>query len=239
MLYPNQLIQKGSKNEVAVKALKLRLNEVMNSTLDPTNGNFGESTEAVVKQYQKKAQLLDDGVVGSLTWERLFTVATVVQPHSNILRIRAIEIADTQLFVRELTGKNDGKEVEAYLKDVGLAKGYPWCAAFVYWCFDEAAEALQQKNPLIKTGGVLDHWRRTKAKKILSGKPEVGDIFIMDFGKGKGHTGLVNEVKNGRIYTVEGNTSADPAYAAADRDGNGVFERNRPISTIKGFIRYE
>jgi hypothetical protein len=36
----------------------------------------------------------------------------------------------TQLYVRELTGNNDGKEVEAYLRLTGNRKGDSWCGAF-------------------------------------------------------------------------------------------------------------
>lgn len=36
----------------------------------------------------------------------------------------------TQLYVRELTGRNDGKEVEAYLRLTGNQKGESWCGAF-------------------------------------------------------------------------------------------------------------
>src|ERR1044072_9000961 len=33
---------------------------------------------------------------------------------------------------REATGRNDGPRVEHYLSRVGLGKGYPWCAAFMF-----------------------------------------------------------------------------------------------------------
>ena len=241
MSFPG-LIKNGSKDIVSVKAIKVRLNLLLKSKLDVNNGNFGDSTEAVVKQFQKQAQLLPDGVVGELTWERLFTEATEVKPHSNILRLRALEIADTQLFVREKTGKNDGVEVESYLKAVGLGKGYAWCMAFVFWLFLRASTELKIANPVPKTAGVLDCY--AKAKKLGYVIPhddvQAGDQFIMDFGKGAGHTGLVTEVKSAtHVYTVEGNTSADPSYAAADREGNGVFERNRSKSSILAFIRYQ
>lgn len=234
---PDELIKKGSTNAVAVKAIKLRLNEVLGTKLDVLNGHFGDVTEEAVKEFQRRNQLSADGVVGELTWERLFTVSQIVKPSSTILRIRALEIADTQLFVREKTGRNDGKEVEEYLASVGLGKGYAWCAAFVFWCFEKASKDLKRANPVTKTAGVLNHWAKTKGEK-LTANPQEGDIFIMDFGKGAGHTGLVSNVKGNRIYTVEGNTSADPTYTAEDREGNGVFERNRPMSSIKGYIRY-
>lgn len=238
MNYCGKIIEKGSTDQVSVKAIKVRLNTLIGSSLDVTNGNFGESTEAVVKQFQKRNQLISDGRVGELTWERLFTIVKPLAVQSTLLRIRAMEIMDSQLFVRELTGKNDGVEVEKYLKSVGLGKGYAWCMAFVYWGFQTGSKELGVINPVPKTAGVLDCYAKAKGMHLVTGDPEEGDQFIMDFGKGAGHTGVVTEVKNGRIYTVEGNTSADPSYSGEDREGNGVFERARQISTIKAFLRY-
>lgn len=237
MNWCGKIIEKGSKDDVSVKAIKVRLNDLTGSTLDVTNGNFGDSTADVVKNFQRANQLNPDGRVGELTWERLFTVIDPLKVQSKILRLRAMEIADGQLFVREKTGKNDGEQVEEYLRTVGLGKGYAWCMAFVFWAFKKSADELNILNPVPKTAGVLDCL--SKAKKYVVKTPQEGDQFIMDFGKGAGHTGIVTEVKNGRIYTVEGNTSADPTYAGEDREGNGVFERSRAISSIKAFIRYE
>lgn len=237
MLYPNQVIKKGSALSEAVKAVKVRLNLITGSTLDVTNGNFGDSTETVVKQFQKSRNLVQDGEIGEFTWEQLFKdVATPTAVSATTLSGRAIEIAKTQLKVREKTGHNDGEAVESYLKSVGLGKGYAWCAAFVYWCFNEAAKELGIKNPLDKTAGVLDHWNKSVTEHVTT--PQPGDIFIMDFGKGNGHTGIVTAVKNDIVRTIEGNTGADPTTSAEDRDGQGVFERSRKISAIKGFIRY-
>lgn len=231
-----EVIKKGTTEAEAVKAVKVRLNACIKSNLDIHNGNFGLDTEAAVRLFQKQQQLLADGVVNQLTWERLFTVRPKVKITATELRTRALEIANTQLFVREKTGKNDGVEVEAYLKSTGLGKGYAWCMAFVFWAFSKAATDLKIPNLMPKTAGVLDGLRRSKKYVVL--KPMPGDIFIMDFGDGKGHAGFVEEIKGDYIYTVEGNTSADPSYKAEDREGNGVFERRRAISTIKAFIRY-
>lgn len=239
MNYCGKVISEGSTDQVAVKAIKLRLNEAIGTKFDLTNPNFGPATKEAVKTFQRKNQLIADGAVGELTWERLFTVIELQEPSSPILRIRAMEIAKTQLFVREKTGHNDGKEVEAYLKLLGLPKGYPWCMAFVYWCFSEAAKQLDVLNPVPKTAGVMDCYSKAKGKYLVTGEPEPGDQFIMDFGKGNGHTGLVEDNRKPKVYTVEGNTAADPTYAGEDRDGNGIFERNRSISGIKAFLRYE
>ena len=233
-----KLIKKGTSDAEAVKAIKAKLNSTIGSTLDVANGNFGDSTVNVVKQFQRRNQLLPDGVVGELTWERLFTPSVEIAPHSKTLSLRAIEIMDTQLYVREKTGNNDGVEVEEYLKYVGLPAGYAWCMAFVFWGFQKAYEDLNIRNPVPRTAGVLDCYRKAQLMGYEVFEPEVGDQFILDFGGGKGHTGMVTELRSGKkVLTVEGNTSADPSYAAEDREGNGVFERLRPIGKMK-FLRY-
>lgn len=225
-------IQKGSTNADAVKLIKQRINQIYGPTLDATSPNFGDSTETVIKRFQKERRLLDDGIVGLLTWTRLFEITPIpVQVTASTLAQRALEVARTQLGIREATGHNDGEAVESYLRSVGLGKGYAWCQAFVYWSFNQAAKALGVENPTAKTAGVLDHWAKTTGQKVSQPKP--GDVFIMDFGGGKGHTGFVKEVKGTMIITIEGNTND-----ANSREGDGVYERIRSISSCKGFIRY-
>lgn len=239
MEYPGTLIQNGSKNMIQVRAIKARLNELIGSTLDINNYNFGSSTEAVVKQFQKANHLIQDGKVGALTWDRLFNDYEENQPQSKDLIKRVLEIADTQLYVREKTGKNDGPDVEKYLASVGLPKSFAWCQSYMYWLFKTASSQLGVSNPMPKTAGVLDCLAKSKkAGFSITMEPKIGDQFIMDFGKGMGHTGLVTEVKGAYFESNEGNTSADPSYAGEDREGNGVFERMRKINSVKCFIRY-
>lgn len=79
-------------------------------------------------------------------------------------------------------------------------------------------------------GGVLAQWNASKELCVM--KPEVGDIFIMDFGKGLGHTGIVIAVNGDVITTIEGYTNDQ-----ASRKGYIVAEKKRDIQTVnKGFI---
>ena len=143
-----------------------------------------------------------------------------------------IETAKTQIGVQEVPkGSNAGPEVEIYLKSVGLGKGYAWCMAFVYWVTNESAKKLGIVNPLLKTAGVLNQWNKRPVLRVKT--PQTGDIFIMDYGKGQGHTGFVSQVlPNGIIETIEGNTNAD-----GSREGYAVCKRTRKISSCIGFLR--
>jgi hypothetical protein len=152
-----------------------------------------------------------------------------------MLKEKALQIAVTQLGVQENPkGSNSGKEVNEYLKSVGLGKGFSWCAAFIYWCFNKAALDLKVTNPLIKTGGVLAHWNQADKKYRVTTSPEPGDIFIMDFGKGLGHTGIVESTTASHINTIEGNASD----ANGGREGYIVTRKSRPKTSIKGYLRY-
>lgn len=149
----------------------------------------------------------------------------------NKLGKKTLEIAITQIGVEEIPrNSNAGPAVEKYLKSVGLGKGYAWCMAFVYWCAKEASKELGIENPLFKTAGVLAMYNKEKGSVVVD--PQPGDIFVMDYGKGLGHTGLVERVEKDIIHTIEGNTNID-----GSREGYGVFRRKRTIKSIKAFVR--
>lgn len=144
---------------------------------------------------------------------------------------KTLEIAISQIGVQEIPkNSNAGPDVEKYLKSVGLGKGYSWCMAFVYWCVVEASLKTAIKNPLKKTGGVLAMWNACPALRVKV--PQAGDIMILDYGRGLGHTGIVEKVAGNDIHTIEGNTNDE-----GSREGYEVCRRIRKLSMIKGFLR--
>ena len=145
----------------------------------------------------------------------------------------SLKTAQSQNGVQEIPrNSNAGPAVESYLKSVGLGKGYAWCMAFVYWSVKQAALQLNTTSPLVKTAGVLRQWNEVNSRMKTS-SPQVGDIFIMDYGKGQGHTGFVVEIlANGYVRTIEGNTNDE-----GSREGYEVCYRVRKQSLMKGYIR--
>ena len=144
----------------------------------------------------------------------------------------SLQSAQSQIGVTEIPkGSNAGPELEIYLRSVGLGKGFAWCMAFVYWNVLQASTKLKLQNPLKKTAGVMVQWNSQLPKAKVK-TPQAGDIFIMDFGKGVGHTGFVEKVEGLLIHTIEGNTNDD-----GSREGYEVCYRTRKPSAIKGFIR--
>lgn len=143
-----------------------------------------------------------------------------------------LDIASSQVGEQEEPiGSNWGPVVQAYLASVGITFPAPWCMAFVYWCFNEAAKMMSVANPVYKTGGVMMQLAKSKSKIVK--KPQPGDVFIMEFGHGLGHTGIVESINGNVVNTIEGNTNDD-----GSREGYEVARRTRKISSIAAFLRW-
>lgn len=260
MQYPGRVIKMGESDARVVKALKLALNRSLALrggealVLDPGNPRFGPQMKQAVQLFQARhvdpatgAPLKPDGEVGSITWGALFgpeQVPSVTRPSGSLLA-KALAIAATQVGVLEQPrNSNRGPMVDQYLRRTGVPTGLAWCCAFTYWCFDEAAQQLGRSNPMVKTAGCLAHWngaaraggaRITRAHAVADpGLVQPGQVFIMDFGGGKGHTGFVEQVIGGQVRTIEGNTDA-----SMTREGGGVYRLTRKLVDINlGFIDY-
>jgi putative chitinase len=55
------------------------------------DGNFGPNTEKMVKDWQKKNGLKDDGVVGDITWNKLFNNSTIKKVSNEVLRLEKLK----------------------------------------------------------------------------------------------------------------------------------------------------
>ncbi len=254
--FPGRVVKIGDTDQETVRAIQHRLNEVGCGPLEE-NGVFDSRTENTVQLFQVRfldadgAPLQVDGKVGPITWAALFGTQSVPVVHevTDPLLARVLDVASSQIGVMELPpGSNRGPQVDQFLRAVGLDPtegSFPWCVAFVYWCFEQAARGLQKPNPMIKTAGVLDHWqkaglqgiRRIKSDQAIENPSLVqpSQIFVISTGEGHGHSGLIEVVKGGKLTTIEGNTNA-----GGSREGVGVFRRNsRTLAAINtGFIDY-
>jgi cell wall-associated NlpC family hydrolase len=250
MNFPNRVIQTGETNKAIVKAIQQKLNEAGLGPFELT-GNYGPKTVNAVKLFQATHRdqnglpLEIDGRVGSLTWIILFGQGsvTVVDNATTALLTDTLIIAQSQIGVMEdPPGSNRGEKVEEYQASAGIDPGTFWCAAFIYWCFQQACENSGRRNPVLKTGHCMTHWNRTPGKKIAAAdavnKPSLikpGHIFIIHTGGTHGHTGLVEKVEGGFIHTIEGNTNP-----SGSSNGIGVFNNTRKIVKInRGFIEYK
>ncbi|MDO1449559.1 CHAP domain-containing protein [Rhodocytophaga aerolata] len=135
---------------------------------------------------------------------------------------------------RELTGQNDGKEVEAFLASVNLQKGQAWCAAFVNFIY----EMCQVKTP--KSGWVPTWFPANKlvykAGKVIKRIPIKGDVFGIYFASKKrlAHIGFIESWGEGKYATcIEGNTNSQ-----GSREGDGVYRKYRLKSQLHSVASY-
>ena len=116
---------------------------------------------------------------------------------------------------------------------------YPWCCAFVWWCFDKSGngKAFYYGD---KTAGCSEvrRWANEKHLFVSAKEAQYGDLVI--FGNDE-HIGIVIANNgDGSYTTIEGNTSSDDA--GSQSNGGGVFIRKRyehGSFPITAFIRPE
>ncbi|MBL0372411.1 CHAP domain-containing protein [Rhizobium sp. KVB221] len=258
--YPGRMLRRDSHGP-NVTRIQERLKILGIQEVGPVDADFGERTEWAVKLFQARHEdgqgepLEIDGVVGPMTWNSLFEIEpagsgeTEVSVADNDLASAALDIAANQIGVLEQPrGSNRGPMVDEYMNAVdGGLRGQPWCMAFVYWCFRQAAQQNGLPLRVPKTASVWRSWEMAQAAgqgEILTAREARADpdrvrpgmVFYIDTGGRNGHTGFVRDIIDGKLVTIEGNTNND-----GSREGYGVFQRSRRrIDSINlGFIAYD
>lgn len=152
------------------------------------------------------------------------------------VNLRLQEIYTSYIGVREKTGSNDGKEVEMFLRSVGLGKGYAWCAAFVKYCMLEAGiKSAEKMNGMALSCENKKNMVFQKGIHLKEAMP--GDVFTLYYARlGRiGHTGFFDKDINGTLYeSVEGNTNNQNS-----REGDGVYRRKRSYNSTFSISRWQ
>ena len=102
---------------------------------------------------------------------------------------------------------------QPYWNWYGFSSRVEWCACFVSWCANKCGYI---ENNLIPKYSVCDtgvNWFKSKGE-WLDGteEPQEGMIIFFDWASdgldgNSDHTGIVEKVESGRVYTIEGNSS--------------------------------
>lgn len=116
-------------------------------------------------------------------------------------------------------------------------QGEPWCDAFVSWCFLKTFGADMAQKLLC--GGLYSYYTPASANYFKAHKrwrtyPERGFVVYFNVGGNIGHTGIVVDVRNGYVYTIEGNTSG---ASGVIQNGGGVCRKSYKVgsSYINGY----
>ena len=153
------------------------------------------------------------------------------------------------------TGNAGNENYTKYARDLdainfynGRKQGAAWCDVFVDWCFVEAygkSAALKltcQPTNNKNNCGAGCKWSRQyyQQKGQLFNSPQKGDqiFFYGSDGTTISHTGLVYDVDDTYVYTVEGNTSSASGVVA---NGGAVAKKKYALgySRLAGFGRPE
>lgn len=121
----------------------------------------------------------------------------------------------------------------------GKKNGYAWCDVFVDWCFIKtfgvnlAMKLLCQPYGGAGAGCTYSVQYYKQKDQFHKSNPQAGDqiFFTNDGGKTSYHTGLVIAVGNGKVYTIEGNTSSAPGVVP-----NGGCVRTKSYNLTATYI---
>ena len=207
----------------------------------PVTGVFDTNTFKAVKNFQSShldkhnMPLSVDGEVGDLTWWALqnprsvvtagpidFTIMPADADGGAAIGRAALQFAIDELKAGagEIGGNNKGPWVKKYLSPVGLQEGESWCAAFLSWCFLQAAGGNKAAMPFKYSAGARNVFNQFKQKGWTydgldpARQPQPGDIaawWRVSLPSGFGHIAIVHHLKDGFLYTIEGNKAANVA----------------------------
>lgn len=166
------------------------------------------------------------------------------------LRERLVNIARQDVGEIE-TSRNHGPAIKKFWTATTYPNGYanrePYCAAAVAWWVrkwlldpevlrafkmtPEEAEKWRCKSP---AAFGWTEWARDKNLVVLGDSQthvlRTGDLVVYDFS----HIGIVYDDYKDRIKAIEANTG-EPGKS--QRDGDGIFEKDRPREIARNFIR--
>ena len=123
----------------------------------------------------------------------------------------------------------------------GKKQGYAYCDVFVDWCFyktfgaEIAKKMLYQPNYSAGAGCTYSMGYYKNADAFYK-SPEIGDQIFFGSGNESTHTGIVVDISDSKVITIEGNTSGGSGVIA---NGGGVFQKTYPIKygNILGYGR--
>ena len=142
---------------------------------------------------------------------------------------RLVKLAENEVGTKECPPNSNNVKYNTWFYGHEVkGSAYPWCCAFVAWCFRNTGIFPKTAS----CANALD-WFEQRGQRVS--KPQVGDIVFFKFStnaRRTNHIGIVVEVGNNYITTIEGNTSR-----TNQDNGGAVMERRRDYKNIVAFAR--
>jgi hypothetical protein len=227
-------LKRGDKSEEIVQLQKLLVKRGYPVDMD---GDFGKQTYQAVRAFQAQnldqhgQPLVVDGSIGPLTWWSLTNPKPSIEVPSAVdysmmpppkiggsnlgRKALAAAIGELKGGAGEQGGNNKGPWVKKYLEPAGVPEGNSWCASFVSWCYLQASGGNKSSMPFAYNPGARALLKECADKGWANApnsgyQPQPGDLVVWwreKLSGWEGHVGLVHQLKEGMLYTVEGNKS--------------------------------
>lgn len=208
-------------NEVSSRTESV--SETVITETDDGNGNIVQTETTVTRTYLyiTVAHKTVDEMASQYGFnqEQKDYLTVLLKPENNSLWAAAlygINYSDDQIVTVALTqiGNVGG---DPYWSWYGFGSRVEWCACFVSWCANECGYI--ETGVIPKYAGCVNgvQWFKDRGQWIDgSAEPVAGMIIFFDWDSPDGssgpqdglsdHTGIVQKVENGIVYTVEGNS---------------------------------
>ncbi len=103
----------------------------------------------------------------------------------------------------------EGNDGSTYWSWYGFDSRVSWCACFVSWCAEQCGPIVDGTIPRFSLCSDGAAWYQQNGRfRDGSYVPVAGDIIFFDWGNDGSinHVGIVIETRDGRVYTIEGNS---------------------------------
>lgn len=136
---------------------------------------------------------------------------------------RALQVAEGEIGQTEQPpGSNDSPRIAEYRTATAGSGIGPWCAYFVSWAAKQAGAPVGEAGQGFGSVSALSSWaqRTGRFTPAAAGQaPQPGDLIVW----GGEHVGMVESVdSDGKIHTVEGNSSNMVTRRTHDASGDGA-----------------
>lgn len=164
------------------------------------DGIYTPALKDSIKRFQKSKGIEDDGIIGPVTWSKLFPEKVIKTDLPDLPWIKEA------LRVKGLHEVKNNKDLYIWLRSDGSSVGdpskIPWCGDYVETAINLGLPKEEYKEPLASN----HYWARNWVAFGKSVIPQYGAILVFS-RKGGGHVGFyVGEDKN-YFHVLGGNQS--------------------------------
>jgi hypothetical protein len=151
------------------------------------------------------------------------TTATATDTTGQTAGQRALQVAEGEIGQTEQPpGSNDSPRIAEYRTATAGSGIGPWCSYFVSWAAKQAGAPVGEAGQGFGSVSALSSWaqRTGRFTPAAAGQaPQPGDLIVW----GGEHVGMVESVdSDGKIHTVEGNSSNMVTRRTHDASGDGA-----------------